>query len=49
MDELKSNVVDMKIDIKDIKEKLSNKTEKKVSDNHEKRIFKLEKAAFATQ
>ncbi len=56
MDEVKANIVEMKIDIKDtqidvrdIKEKLDKKSEKEVTDKHEKRIFKLEKAAFATQ
>ncbi len=53
---IKADIVEIKADIVEIREemvemngKLDNKAEKKVSDNHEKRIFKLEKATFATQ
>ncbi len=56
IDILKSDNVDMKRDIKEIREelvemngKLDNKAEKEVTDKHEKRIFKLEKATFATR
>jgi len=52
MDEVKANIVDIKIEIKDIKSeikningKLDDKVDAKITDDHEKRIFKLEKAA----
>ncbi len=54
IDELKSDNVDMKRDIKEIKEelvgmnmKLDNKAEKTVIEDHEDRLLKLEKSAVA--
>jgi hypothetical protein len=46
---IKADIVEIKEEMVEMNGKLDNKTEKKVSDNHEKRIFKLEKATFATQ
>lgn len=48
MDEVKANIVEIKDEMVEMNGKLDNKAEKKVSDNHEKRIFKLEKAVLAT-
>lgn len=47
MDEVKANIVDIKIEMKDNNGKLNKKAEKDVCDNHEKRIFKLEKTVLA--
>ncbi len=47
VDEVKANVVDIKTEMKSMNKKLDNKAEKKIVDNHEKRLFKLEKSALA--
>jgi len=47
MDQVKSDIVDIKTEIKFINKKLDSKVDKEVTDGHEKRIFKLEKAKLA--
>lgn len=48
IDGLKSDVVDIKTELKGINGKLDNKVEKEVVDKHETRIVKLEKTALAS-
>jgi hypothetical protein len=45
---IKTDIVDIKLRLDNIDEKLENKAKKTVTDNHETRIVKLEKASLVS-